>query len=777
MPLPSVATSTKGLPVIPIEAQALKPFSFSGFPLGLNTNIPANQLYTEELSECVNLLFNKGGRLETRPAVVSHISDPTTSNAAYKVHKQISIGGTNRELIIDANDVLYYNNSGTLTTIGVLEGEPIIFPFKNVAIICDGSYLKFLDGVAGANLKMAYDSGTGSSGFQFDNRSLTNDTSLALGNGTNTRVSTKFTSQAWTSGWTIPPTTVHAYLSKTGSPTGNLLMVLRKVSDDSVLATKTMLDVSTLTGTATEYTETFESGDITTQMSPSIEYYISLEYSGGDVSNYVVVHCYNVGSGGDAYHYAGSWSADAAKNPLMALRPGMPPKCSFGKVYKARLHLAGDPDNKGYDWVSNSNSYLDFSTPNQAGYIGAVDDGNNSYEIGAMAVLYNDLYVYGTQDEPYLCKLTGDSPSDFKLPPLYQNIWTTKKLLVSSKNDLWSTSSDGTDALSGVQEYGDTRTFSQSDPIADKLRDCCDTDTAFCEYWPEKGLYLLVMPAYHRILAVNTKLAVPEPTGIGTRYPWGEFELYRRDLTDSSTYKWVQTSGNEYELQAAAGGDSGISTQPDFITLNGKKITEGTAGSLNDHEWDYALDQTSSFMTIHFCDASGDPDTTGIELRELVLPTSLSAFGGSLHVGTSHGISYKFTESDYKDLSDIQFYPKFRTAYIPMPLKEVRVEKYQFLANSRFGAQFTAALYINGLEATAEYTKTINLPISDDVTVDELTMDVDDALFSVDPETSPLWRDIWCTCMDVQWRVYDTYLMGAKLYFNGFIFGYRPLEM
>lgn len=81
---------------------------------------------------------------------------------------------------------------------------------------------------------------------------------------------------------------VSFYLKKFGAPTGNATVVIRKVSDNSVLGTSVeSFDVSTLT---TSY------GWIDFTFSPSVdisglEVRVLLEYQGGSASNYVIIGC------------------------------------------------------------------------------------------------------------------------------------------------------------------------------------------------------------------------------------------------------------------------------------------------------------------------------------------------------------------------------------------------------------------------------------------------------------------------------------------------------
>lgn len=114
------------LPVLKKEKNPVDVIAFQGFPHGLNTNIPSFQLIKSELARCVNWEINKGGQLQTRYPIVQYTNTATTSNASVVAFAEIPIGGTNRKLLADANNVIYYldGNLDPVTITGTLEGTP-----------------------------------------------------------------------------------------------------------------------------------------------------------------------------------------------------------------------------------------------------------------------------------------------------------------------------------------------------------------------------------------------------------------------------------------------------------------------------------------------------------------------------------------------------------------------------------------------------------------------------------------------------------------------------
>jgi len=78
----------------------------------------------------------------------------------------------------------------------------------------------------------------------------------------------------------------------------------------------------------------------------------------------------------------------------------------------------------------------------------------------------------------------------------------------------------------------------------------------------------------------------------------------------NADYKWTASGSgtSEYYLEAAAGGDPGIS-EPYVCTEDGSDLTAGTAGSLAAGEWDWADNDTLGYSTVYVrLSDSTDPD-------------------------------------------------------------------------------------------------------------------------------------------------------------------------
>lgn len=364
------------------------------------------------------------------------------------------------------------------------------------------------------NLTILYDDGSGTSTpYQFENRWGNNDTSLALGDGTNTRIAYKFTSQTWDTGavYTIPPTTFYATFSKVGTGgTGSINAVLRLVSDDSVLATKQIVaDVTAISDDA-EVSITYASTDITTEMSQNTAYYMSVEFTnthGTPAANHVSVACTNVGSGGLAFYYDGSWNADTAKDPVMGLKPGRPPKAVDGVVHKDRLFTfeGTSGTNPGYLWYSNAGDHLDWSSNNGGGYATVIDSSATNYTIGGIASWYDELWIFGEARQPFMGKLLGDSPQTYEIHATLQKVSGHYKTIIPTPDDIYFLHPGGVDAVRTIQEYGDIHAISQTDSISKTIHKYYDT-VATAGYDPEFGLYLMKLNGYDYTIAVHTRL-------------------------------------------------------------------------------------------------------------------------------------------------------------------------------------------------------------------------------------------------------------------------------
>jgi hypothetical protein len=458
-----------------------------------------------------------------------------------------SVDGTKYYIFVGDDDYIYYDNGGTITQTSIAEGEATLLLYNDQCLVLDGSYIKRF---TTTGLEIVYDDGDGASGYQYHWSTVGEDVLVsgipiffALSYSTVTRIAQGFTTQNWDSGYTIPPTTVSGWFTRigdgyAGTDNESVYVHIRKRSDGSSIASKVIVpypiedNLPQYPAVATEFVVTFESSDITSELEPDTDYYLSFEYDNGDNSNYIQVHGvldFDGVTGYDADHLVYSWDSGtttwyAGSGPTYLkayIKPGRPPKGSFGVVHNNRPFIAGDPDNPGYVWFGNL-THLDWSTENGGGYVSTVDDNRNSYEVGAMQTLYNQLFVFGVQDAPFLTRLIGDSPSQYSLPNTYQNVWSADKAIVATPNDIFFANKDEIGNLSGVELYGDMRTA----PIANPIKNIIDSywdDGALLVYHPDDNQIWLQLPGCSRIQVC----CIGQKVGYGSsvRYPWVEYSF------------------------------------------------------------------------------------------------------------------------------------------------------------------------------------------------------------------------------------------------------------
>ena len=713
-------------------------FSLNQFHLGLNTVEPASKLVKGEMAECRNFVLNRSRTLQTRFGL-SKVTNSAFTTAPTHVY-QMPVAGTNYTLAITSAGKLYYlDASDDPALIKDLGTEAELVSYHDYVMIMDGSYLKVWDG---SNVSMAYDDGSGSTGCQFDQTTLDQDEDIDLGDGTTERVGVAFDSQEWDSGYTIPITEIQVYLKKTGSPTGDCVAKIRAQADDSVVSTSdTTLDVANLTTTYVLQTFDFPGTDT---MDPDTSYYASIEYDNGDGSNYISVAAETVASGGNAVtHDGSSWSTDATANPCARLQPGRPPKAEFGVSYRTRLFLV-NPDEPGRLYFSNTNSYLDWSTADAAGWVGVMDSAANSYEVGALVSQFEQLFVLGTETQPYLCVLSGSQPSAYVLSWIMGQIAGTRDTTLSVGNQVFFSNSFGTRSLTGVQEYGDVRTMEASGSIA-TLFDDDWTSTAFAGWDPQYGLYLLQMPSSPFLLAAHTVL--PADRQGATVLPWTQLMFVKYQLNGSS-FKWTKSGSgtNEYYVTDSDGNDPSL-YEPSFLFLDDRELSSGTAGSLTNLNWDYGDNDTLGFDTIYFRYDGGDPDDQDMQIIMPLTPTAFANWGGTLYMAAEDGHIYS---ADYGAANDATVQPRYllKAPYVTGEFNQYSLERAVVLGHSRLGASWSMNLYRDLERITPTVSLSMATGVDEDVTVDELdSVVVDDADFLVTPQPSPAvsqWFNMIC---------------------------------
>jgi len=719
------------------QPKNLKPLVLDKFNLGLNTSLSAAAIQQNEASMLVNFKFLPTGGIETREGLTRYTTSALANDIAHIAFFPFDIDLSNLRIFTDTTDREWENSAGRQWATEVpastgtdelivtqpdnklyllnaskapvekatLEGDAIIIPFGDKALICDGSYLKYWDKNTDT-VKIAYDDGSGSDGYQYNNTALTPDTMIKLYNLGNTKAGVSFETQDWDSGYTITITKVEIYALKSGSPTGSVGCALYLDSDDSLVATATTTYSAANIGVSSEkLTFTFASG----AMSPLTIYNAVLTYAGGDASNYIQLECDTTTASGDAKYYDGVWKDDALKYAVVGVKPGRPPSASYGIVQDNRIFLAGDPYNKGVMWYSNLNTAFDWSTTNGGGWIGVIDDNTTNYPTGGIVSFFSNIYIFGQQSQPYLCKLTGSDPTDYAISPILQRVYSTHKTAINIVNDLWFGNESGINALSGVEQYGDLRSSCESDPVDDRIKSYWTDDDAFAEYYGATGQYFLKQKNYARCLIAHTKN--PTISQGRVRYPWTEYIFVKEDLS-SATYKWTASAtSNEYYCELTGGGDPSLS-EPSYLLFQDSISTNGTVGSLADHGWDYGDNDTLGYNTIYIRDDSGDPDTTEVRIQTVIEATAFANYRNDFFIACDDGYIYTLDTTVEQDNSvDVPYV--LGGKMFESPYNEVCLERYDVSCGTgATGATLDFEVYDSDLDIDTLHSASTNARFS-----------------------------------------------------------------
>lgn len=516
---------------------------------GLVTEYEPEQMRKSQLFESLNMVIVGPGVQRTRDG--STLVSTGCTGAIVQV-EEVNIGGTDYTVMSDADNKLYYDNSGTATAIATLGGEVRFCKFMDLLILFDGSYIKAWDGT---DVFILYDNGTGSSAYQLNQRTDTATTTEDLDDAT-TSVSYNFTTQAWNATYTIPPTHFYCNLYKVGTPTGTITAKLT-TTDDVVMASKaltvTAADLTTETD-GEEYEAIFTSSDVTTEMAPDTEYKLVLEYEDGDAANYVVVKKINAGT------------------PQFSLKPGMPPKSVFGLVFQDRLHCiegtAGT--NPSYRWYCAAGNHLDWSTPDGGGYTPVIDSSATNYPIGGMAAWNNDLWFFGTPAQPYLGKQSGTTPSAWAINATMQNVSGHYKSIVVTPDNIVFLHPSGVDMISAVEASSDIAAESQADNIRSVIQQNFST-AAVAGYDPEWGLYVFKMAGTDYTYVVHTRAKSVRYSG-RKQVVFSPATRWEYDYTPSAFgtgdgYMLVGSSaGKVYKMDKSVQQDNTVSVDHKVIT-------------------------------------------------------------------------------------------------------------------------------------------------------------------------------------------------------------------
>jgi len=472
-------------------AAAIENVSFLGFPQGLCTVVPASMVQDTELVECINLQVNRGGQLQTRAGMkkLNHTSiGKVITLASCSIEDKVVYLAQSVD-----NSIRKIDFTGTATALGTAEGPASIVSFGGKAMVADGGYLKYIDSTD--VLKLAWDGGTPG---LFDNRG--DSISGAINYTAAATNQVNFTTPSWPVGYTMPPTKLEIKVGRVGTGgTGNIVLSIYRTSDNVQMAYGALEVQAPFVAPDPG---DFEVANMTVvhELAPNTAYYVRLAMSTYNVANYI------------------KWYTGDSSVPICGVSPGLPPKCSNLLVHDRRLWAYGDDTNKGTLFYSNFAPF-DWSTAGQAGYLTTLDNHKDTYPIGSVVSYFGTLFIFGAEETPYLLQLSGTG-TDFVLTDLRQPIWSAPKMTAEILNDVWMLSRGGVSSLTGVNLYGDVRTYSESVAIDDQIEKLW-TSEAYTGYYIDRGQLWVVLGG--KIFVAHTKA----PTeGINrVRYPWSEFQF------------------------------------------------------------------------------------------------------------------------------------------------------------------------------------------------------------------------------------------------------------
>lgn len=477
-----------------------------GFAHGLRTSVPPSMIIPTELAECKNFMINRGGQLQTRSGlrkINTESLGKVITLASARVNNEVFKLAQTSDFKIHKIDIV----TGAATLVGTAEGPADIVGFGDYAMVADGGFLKYIDDTS--TLKIAWDGGSGQAATFFNNLGDTQTGQVDYTATNNAQVN--FTTPSWPAGYTIALTKLQVFLSKTGTGAVPTFTVYRTY-DNAVMASGSvaLINIAPAPG---DFADVYLTSVV--PLAPSTAYYIRLTTPAYSGTNYV------------------SWYLGTSSKPICAVSPGVPPKGSNFIVHSRRLWLYGDEDNAGTIYFNNYAAF-DWSTPGQAGFVTTLDDNKTTYPVGAAMSYYGSLFIYGTKEWPYLLKLQGSSGSDFELLDLHQPLWTSPKMVTNIVNDVWALNEGGVSSITGVNMYGDVRSYSESYAIDDQIAYHW-SDDAFVGYYRDTGQ--LWASIGEKVFVAHTKApaAVSNYDISRVRYPWSEYTF---NFTPSCFGQW-----------------------------------------------------------------------------------------------------------------------------------------------------------------------------------------------------------------------------------------------
>ena len=141
-------------------------------------------------------------------------------------------------------------------------------------------------------------------------------------------------------------------------------------------------------------------------------------------------------------------------------------------------------------------------------------------------------------------------------------------------------------------------------------------------------------------------------------------------------------------------------SKPAYLLFQDSIITEGSAGSLVDHEWDYGDNDSLGYDTIYIRDDSGDPDTTSAPIKTVLEPTAFANYDNTFFVACDDGYIYKMDDAVEEDNS-VEIPYVIGTKLFESPFNEICLEEYDVFCGT-LSSSVTLDLEIYDNETTVD---------------------------------------------------------------------------
>jgi len=444
---------------------------------------------------------------------------------------------------------LYYLDGGTPVEIGAVAQAPTLVSFAGLVVVLDGQVAKAVDPDDGFHYGVLHDV----SGHLWDHAGDVNAGSWALHAGGTTRAGVRFTAPTFGPG-SVPLAVARLWLSKTGSPTGTATVKVFAANGGTLLGSGG-IDVASLGATAS-----YQAINITPQTGATCAVaggescYVVIEYTGGGASNCPRLHYATVAFGGGAVTHAGTWTADGAKNPLMAVGYGLAPAATCGVALGDRLRLGGLGGKAHYSGMADPNDWGG-SVYNGAGagWIGI--ERKSGGEINAMVAIYNEVFISKSGDERSIHRWTGSTPGkdgDMAVACVLANEGAVGRTMAETGNNVLFLDFGAVLGVEGVEGHGDVRKHPKSNDIANLIAAHGDS-AAFGVYDRGNDAYWL------QLAGLDYTLVLHVLTGQWTRYDWAGFRPTCFSHHDGRTYIG-SAAGHLYCMDPTIHGRDGVAS-------------------------------------------------------------------------------------------------------------------------------------------------------------------------------------------------------------------------